>query len=145
MSQEKQPEKSAPAVQADWRQRLKKIGKAEFIREEMERLGFWPPEEGVEANMREAEAQLAPLYPELRALRQELAWEGARLNMGLDMGLDTCLNASGKRRVTSIFFGGGTPSLMAPETVAALIEDAATHFDLAPDAEITLEANPTSV
>ena len=79
------------------------------------------------------------------ALRQELAWEGARLNMGLDMGLDTCLNASGKRRVTSIFFGGGTPSLMAPETVAALIEDAATHFDLAPDAEITLEANPTSV
>ncbi|KXV47969.1 coproporphyrinogen III oxidase, partial [Gluconobacter japonicus] len=45
----------------------------------------------------------------------------------------------------SIFFGGGTPSLMAPETVAALIEDAHRLFDAEPDLEITLEANPTSV
>ncbi len=49
------------------------------------------------------------------------------------------------RRVTSIFFGGGTPSLMAPETVAAVIGRAAAHWSLAPDVEITLEANPTSV
>ncbi|MFQ5957949.1 MAG: radical SAM family heme chaperone HemW [Alphaproteobacteria bacterium] len=47
--------------------------------------------------------------------------------------------------VTSVFFGGGTPSLMAPETVAALIERIAHRWRLAGDAEITLEANPTSV
>jgi len=49
------------------------------------------------------------------------------------------------RRVTSIFFGGGTPSLMSPSTVATIIEAIAAHWDLALDAEITLEANPTSV
>jgi putative oxygen-independent coproporphyrinogen III oxidase len=49
------------------------------------------------------------------------------------------------RKLGSIFFGGGTPSLMAPSTVAAVIERAATHFRLAEDVEITLEANPTSV
>lgn len=52
---------------------------------------------------------------------------------------------AGKRRVQSIFFGGGTPSLMPPETVAAIIDAAARHWDLRTDAEITLEANPTSV
>ncbi len=48
-------------------------------------------------------------------------------------------------RVASIFFGGGTPSLMEPATVAALIEAADRHWGLAPDVEITLEANPSSV
>jgi putative oxygen-independent coproporphyrinogen III oxidase len=47
--------------------------------------------------------------------------------------------------VSSIFFGGGTPSLMEPATVAALIESAGRHWGLAPGAEITLEANPSSV
>ena len=65
-----------------------------------------------------------------RALRAELAWEAARL---------------GRRKLQSIFFGGGTPSLMAPETAAALIQDATSLFGAAPDLEITIEANPTSV
>ncbi|GGG46963.1 coproporphyrinogen III oxidase [Caldovatus sediminis] len=64
------------------------------------------------------------------ALRRELAFEAAR---------------TGRRPLVSIFFGGGTPSLMEPETAAALIEDARAAFDAAPDIEITLEANPTSV
>lgn len=46
--------------------------------------------------------------------------------------------------VGSIFFGGGTPSRMAPDTVAAVIERIGARFPLAPDVEITLEANPTS-
>ena len=46
--------------------------------------------------------------------------------------------------ITSIFFGGGTPSLMPPETAAAVIDRAATSWTLATNAEITLEANPTS-
>ncbi|HEV2548783.1 MAG TPA: radical SAM family heme chaperone HemW [Stellaceae bacterium] len=45
----------------------------------------------------------------------------------------------------SIFFGGGTPSLMSPETVAALIARAARHWRFGDDIEITLEANPNSV
>ena len=49
------------------------------------------------------------------------------------------------RRVTSIFFGGGTPSLMAPETVAAVINHVGRVWRLDRSAEITLEANPTSV
>ena len=49
------------------------------------------------------------------------------------------------RTVSTIFFGGGTPSLMQPKTVAALLEAIARHWRIAPDAEITLEANPTSV
>lgn len=49
------------------------------------------------------------------------------------------------RTLGSIFFGGGTPSLMPPETVAALIDAAAGHWRVADDIEITLEANPSSV
>jgi putative oxygen-independent coproporphyrinogen III oxidase len=64
------------------------------------------------------------------ALRRELAWEAERL---------------GRRKLTSIFFGGGTPSLMEPETVASLIDDACRLFEPADSVEITLEANPTSV
>lgn len=49
------------------------------------------------------------------------------------------------RPLSSIFFGGGTPSLMPPATVAALIAAAERHWGFAPDIEITLEANPSSV
>jgi putative oxygen-independent coproporphyrinogen III oxidase len=49
------------------------------------------------------------------------------------------------RSVSSIFFGGGTPSLMQPKTIAAVLDAIARHWRIAPDAEITLEANPTSV
>ncbi|MCJ2091267.1 radical SAM family heme chaperone HemW [Methylobacterium sp. J-072] len=49
------------------------------------------------------------------------------------------------RTVTSIFLGGGTPSLMEPATVAGLLDAVAGHWAMAPDAEITLEANPSSV
>jgi oxygen-independent coproporphyrinogen-3 oxidase len=49
------------------------------------------------------------------------------------------------RRLGSIFFGGGTPSLMPPATVAALIEAADAHWGFSDEIEITLEANPSSV
>jgi oxygen-independent coproporphyrinogen-3 oxidase len=49
------------------------------------------------------------------------------------------------RQLGSIFFGGGTPSLMPESTVAAIIEAAEAHWGFAPDIEITLEANPSSV
>src|SRR5262249_40795533 len=49
------------------------------------------------------------------------------------------------RTVSTIFFGGGTPSLMQPATVGAILEEIARHWAIAPDVEVTLEANPTSV
>jgi putative oxygen-independent coproporphyrinogen III oxidase len=49
------------------------------------------------------------------------------------------------RVVSTIFFGGGTPSLMAPATVAAILDAIARHWTIATDVEVTLEANPTSV
>ncbi|MEM9469762.1 MAG: radical SAM family heme chaperone HemW [Pseudomonadota bacterium] len=49
------------------------------------------------------------------------------------------------RKVTSIFFGGGTPSLMEPETVHFILNDIAKYWQVAEDCEITLEANPTSI
>ncbi|WBU30227.1 radical SAM family heme chaperone HemW [Rhodopseudomonas palustris] len=51
----------------------------------------------------------------------------------------------GPRRVSSIFLGGGTPSLMQPSTVAAILDAIARHWQVEPGAEVTLEANPTSV
>jgi putative oxygen-independent coproporphyrinogen III oxidase len=50
-----------------------------------------------------------------------------------------------RRTVRSVFFGGGTPSLMRPETVQGVIDAIASAWSLDKDAEITLEANPTSV
>ena len=51
----------------------------------------------------------------------------------------------GGRTVTTIFMGGGTPSLMQPATVGAILDAIGQHWTVAPDVEVTLEANPTSV
>ena len=68
------------------------------------------------------------------------AWQSALL---ADMAYEA--QALPGRQLTSIFFGGGTPSLMPPQLVGTLIEAAAQHWAFAPDIEITLEANPSSV
>ena len=68
------------------------------------------------------------------------AWRAALLN---DLAHEARLNEG--RTLTSIFFGGGTPSLMPPAIVAALIDAASGYWHVAPDMEITLEANPSSV
>lgn len=49
------------------------------------------------------------------------------------------------RMVSTIFFGGGTPSLMQPSSVQRILDCIAEHWSVAPDVEVTLEANPTSV
>jgi len=59
--------------------------------------------------------------------------------------LDRTAARTGPRAVQSIFFGGGTPSLMAPRTVAAILDRIAGLWTIAPGVEITLEANPGSV
>lgn len=50
-----------------------------------------------------------------------------------------------ERVVGSIFLGGGTPSLMAPKTVAGILDAIGRHWTIGPNVEVTLEANPTSV
>src|SRR5579872_4374529 len=69
----------------------------------------------------------------------------ARWRRALLAELDHYATLAPGRTVTSIFFGGGTPSLMAPATAAALIDRVAERWAVERDVEITLEANPTSV
>ena len=71
---------------------------------------------------------------------EPLRWERALL-----ASLDRAAKATPGRTLVSLFFGGGTPSLMAPSTVARLIARAKAHWQVADDLEVTLEANPTSV
>jgi oxygen-independent coproporphyrinogen-3 oxidase len=68
----------------------------------------------------------------------------ARWARALVAEIERYADAIGPRVLRSIFFGGGTPSLMAAQTVAAVIERASACFTPSPDLEITLEANPTS-
>jgi oxygen-independent coproporphyrinogen-3 oxidase len=65
-----------------------------------------------------------------RALATELAWFAGR---------------TPGRTVSSIFFGGGTPSLMPPETVGHVLDSIGGLWSVSPDVETTLEANPTSI
>lgn len=71
--------------------------------------------------------------------------EQARWRAALLRELEHAAREAPERRVETMFFGGGTPSLMEPETVAALIARTKELWDSAPEIEITLEANPTSV
>lgn len=70
----------------------------------------------------------------------ESLWEKALLKELAFMG-----RLAGPRLLTSVFFGGGTPSLMPPRLVERLLQALGTYWHLAPDLEITLEANPNSV
>jgi len=70
----------------------------------------------------------------------QILWRDALLS---DLAHEAALTPG--RKLQSIFFGGGTPSLMPPATVAALLDAAERHWGFAPGIEITLEANPSSV
>jgi oxygen-independent coproporphyrinogen-3 oxidase len=76
----------------------------------------------------------------VRASIDQDAWRDALL-----ADLEHEARAAPGRRLGSIFFGGGTPSLMPPATVARLIEAAERLWGFAPGIEISLEANPSSV
>ena len=59
--------------------------------------------------------------------------------------IDYYADKIGNRNITSIFFGGGTPSLMSGKTLGALLDKLDRHFSFSSGIEISLEANPTSV
>lgn len=72
-------------------------------------------------------------------------WDEARFRAAYLRELTYNADRLGRRSVRSIFFGGGTPSLMQPSTVGAILDAIASHWTIEAGAEITLEANPGSV
>ena len=76
----------------------------------------------------------------VRATIDEAAWRDALLT---DLAREAAVTPG--RRVASVFFGGGTPSLMNPATVGAILDAVARHWSVDDDCEVTLEANPSSV
>ncbi|WP_189341611.1 radical SAM family heme chaperone HemW [Mesorhizobium sp. M2A.F.Ca.ET.042.01.1.1] len=68
-----------------------------------------------------------------------------RFARAFETELKTMRARTGPREVTSIFLGGGTPSLMKPETVGAVLEAVARNWSVPAGIEVTLEANPSSV
>ena len=69
----------------------------------------------------------------------------ARFLAGYLAEIDDTARRTGGRSTSSVFFGGGTPSLMSPATVAAILQRIDRHWPIEAGAEITLEANPSSV
>ncbi|MGZ5876407.1 MAG: radical SAM family heme chaperone HemW [Bradyrhizobium sp.] len=59
--------------------------------------------------------------------------------------IETTAARAPRREVSSIFLGGGTPSLMRPQTVGSILDAIGKHWPVASNVEVTLEANPTSV
>jgi len=68
-----------------------------------------------------------------------------RFARAFEQEIATTAQRTGSREVTSIFLGGGTPSLMQPQTVGTILDAIGKHWNVAPDVEVSLEANPTSV
>ena len=80
----------------------------------------------------------------LRAAMPEREYVAALL-ADLDADLADFGDAVRGREITSVFFGGGTPSLFAPDSIAAILDGAAARIPFARDGEITLETNPGTV
>jgi oxygen-independent coproporphyrinogen-3 oxidase len=80
----------------------------------------------------------------LRAAMPEREYVAALL-ADLDADIVDFGDALGGREIISVFFGGGTPSLFAPEAIAAILDGASARLPFASDCEITLETNPGTV
>jgi len=87
-------------------------------------------------------ARICP-YCDFNVHRDRRPGEAAELARAIVEDLACRAAVTGPRRLTSLFFGGGTPSLMAPEAVAAVIAACRRLWEAAPDLEVSLEANPT--
>jgi oxygen-independent coproporphyrinogen-3 oxidase len=87
-------------------------------------------------------ARICP-YCDFNVALDKRAGEADALHAAILGDLRAQALASGPRRLTSIFFGGGTPSLMTPDQVAAVVDAARALWPSESDLEVTLEANPT--
>jgi len=84
-------------------------------------------------------------YCDFNSHVRHAAIDEARFARAFSREIETTAARVPGREVTSIFLGGGPPSLMQPQTVGAILDAIGQHWRVAPDAEVTLEANPTSV
>jgi oxygen-independent coproporphyrinogen-3 oxidase len=84
-------------------------------------------------------------YCDFNSHVRHAAIDEGRFTQAFAREIETTAARVPRREVTSIFLGGGTPSLMAPQTVGAILDAIGKHWRVAPDVEVTLEANPTSV
>jgi oxygen-independent coproporphyrinogen-3 oxidase len=89
-------------------------------------------------------AQKCP-YCDFNSHVRHAGWDEARFLAAYKREIDYVRTTAGPAAVSSIFFGGGTPSLMKAETAAAILDHIAGSWTIEPGAEITLEANPGSV
>src|SRR5262249_32652433 len=76
---------------------------------------------------------------------RQAATDGPRFARAFSAEIAATAARIGSRTVSTIFIGGGTPSLMQPATVGAVLDAIAQHWSVAADVEVTLEANPSSV
>lgn len=84
-------------------------------------------------------------YCDFNSHVRHAAIDELRFLRAFEREIETTAARAPAHTVTSIFLGGGTPSLMQPATVGAILDTIGKHWAVAPDAEVTLEANPTSV
>lgn len=89
-------------------------------------------------------AQKCP-YCDFNSHVRHKGWDEQRFLSAYLTELETMAARAGRETVTSVFFGGGTPSLMNPATTEAVLDKIASLWPLDPNIEITLEANPGSV
>jgi putative oxygen-independent coproporphyrinogen III oxidase len=84
-------------------------------------------------------------YCDFNSHVRHAAVDEARFARAFAREIETTAARAPGRTVSSIFLGGGTPSLMQPKTVGAILDAIGKHWPVASDVEVTLEANPTSV
>jgi oxygen-independent coproporphyrinogen-3 oxidase len=84
-------------------------------------------------------------YCDFNSQVRHAAVDEARFARAFAREIETTAARAPGRTVSSIFLGGGTPSLMQPKTVGAILDAIGKHWHVASDVEVTLEANPTSV
>jgi putative oxygen-independent coproporphyrinogen III oxidase len=84
-------------------------------------------------------------YCDFNSHVRHAAVDEARFARAFAREIETTAARAPGRTVSSIFLGGGTPSLMQPKTVGAILDAIGKHWHVASDVEVTLEANPTSV
>ena len=84
-------------------------------------------------------------YCDFNSHVRHAAIDEGRFTQAFAREIETTAARAPGREVTSIFLGGGTPSLMQPQSVGAILDAIGRHWRIARDVEVTLEANPTSV
>jgi oxygen-independent coproporphyrinogen-3 oxidase len=84
-------------------------------------------------------------YCDFNSHVRHTAIDEARFVRAFETEIAATAARTGARTVSTVFFGGGTPSLMQPSTVGAILDSIGQHWSVDPNVEVTLEANPTSV